>query len=149
MYLSQNFTLDEFIRSSTADRLGIDNNPEQFILPNLRRTAEGMEQVRSLLGNHPIRITSGFRSPELNNAVGSKSTSQHTRGLACDFLCPDYGLPEDIVHAIVKSKIEYDQCIFERMTRPGGINSWVHVSFTEKGRKQALVIDDKGTRAWA
>ena len=149
MYLSQNFSLGEFTHSDVALARGIVNDPPGSTLARLRRTAAGMEEVRFLLGDHPIRITSGYRCPELNKAVGSKPTSQHMTGSACDFVCPDFSLPEPIVRKIVGSKIQFDQCILECMTRPGGVRQWVHISFADVARKQALIIDDSGVRAWA
>ena len=138
MNLSPNFTLAEFCFSETASRKGIKNDPPALMYPTLKRTAEGMEQVRTLLG-HPIRVTSAYRSPELNTAVGSKGTSQHTLGEAVDFTCTAYGDPKAIVIAVMKSGIPFDQLIAE-------FSSWVHISFSAKNRKQVLTIDNNGTR---
>jgi zinc D-Ala-D-Ala carboxypeptidase len=141
MNLSEHFTLDEFCTSQTAARLGILNDPPLEVVSHLKRTAEGMEKVRSLLGNKPIHINSGYRSLKVNAAVGSKATSQHVTGQACDFICPSYGMPESIMKAIISSPIEYDQCILE-------FGQWVHISFTSSPRKQALIIDHSGTRGY-
>jgi zinc D-Ala-D-Ala carboxypeptidase len=141
MNLSEHFTLDEFCTSQTAARLGILNDPPLEVVAHLKRTAEGMEKVRSLLGDKPIHINSGYRSLKVNAAVGSKSTSQHVTGQACDFICPRYGTPEQIMKAIISSPIEYDQCILE-------FGQWVHISFTSSPRKQALIIDHSGTRGY-
>lgn len=138
MNLSPNFTLAEFTFSETAARKGINNDPPALMYATLKRTAEGMEQVRSLLG-FPIRITSGYRSPELNAAVGSKGTSQHTLGEAVDFTCAKYGDPKKIVTRIMNSDIKFDQLICE-------FDSWVHISFSDKNRRQVLTIDSHGTR---
>ena len=145
MKLSEHFDLAEFTASQTADRRGLDNTPPQHVIANLLVLAAGLEQVRSLLGNHPLTITSGYRSPAVNAAVGSKSSSQHLLGQAADFICPRYGSPADIMAAIVGSNIKYDQAISEFASNGGG---WVHISFSGRGRKQALVIDNKGTRAF-
>lgn len=141
--LSKYFTLEELIFSQTASRKNLDNNPTPEILENLKFLAEQMDRVREILG-HPIHVSSGYRSPEVNKAAGSKSTkSQHTQGLAMDFTCPGFGNPKKIVQAIINSGIEYDQVIHE-------FNSWVHISFVRKNaRKQALVIDSSGTRFFA
>jgi zinc D-Ala-D-Ala carboxypeptidase len=146
MKLSEHFTLDEFTASQTASRLGIDNTPPSYILPNINRVAQGMEKVRALLGA-PIAISSGYRCGELNKAVGSKTTSQHTTGSACDFICPQFGDPSAIVKKIVNSDIDYDQVIQEYSSKPG--TGWVHISFSDRNRKQALIIDQTGTRNYA
>ena len=145
MKLSEHFDLAEFTASQTADRRRLDNTPPQHVIANLLVLAAGLEQVRSLLGNHPLTITSGYRSPAVNAAVGSKPSSQHLLGQAADFICPRYGSPADIMAAIVGSNIKYDQAISEFASNGGG---WVHISFSGRGRKQALVIDNKGTRAF-
>jgi hypothetical protein len=139
MYLSTNFTLDEFTNSQTAERNGIDNTPPDSMLPTLRQTAYGLELVRTLLNNKPILISSGYRSPALNAAAGGAQGSQHLLGEACDFTCPTYGTPEQVVRAIVASKIPFDQVIHE-------FGRWVHISFGPRNRRQALTIDKMGTR---
>jgi hypothetical protein len=101
-----------------------------------------MEMVRELLGSKPISISSGYRSPALNAAVRGQISSQHQLGEACDFTCPSFGTPADIVKAIVASDVPYDQVIQE-------FNSWVHVSFSTRNRQQALIIDKNGTREFA
>ncbi len=146
MNLSEHFTLDEFTASSTAKSLGISNEPESYLYPNLMKTAYGMEEVRTLLGDKPIHINSGYRSPALNRAVGSKPTSQHISGCAVDFICPLFGTPSQIMERIVASDIGYDQCILE--TGSGGAK-WVHISFSDRNRKQALVITTEGTKEYA
>jgi zinc D-Ala-D-Ala carboxypeptidase len=142
MNLSPHFTLEEFTRSSTAQALGIANAPESYLYPALMKTAYGLEEVRSLLGDKPIHINSGYRSPALNKAVGSKPTSQHISGCAVDFICPLFGTPEQIVRKIVASPIAYDQVILEH----GNAAKWVHISFSDRNRKTALIIDAQGTR---
>lgn len=121
MSLSENFTLEEFTRSETAERLGIDNTPPGAIVEALRNTAEHMEIVRAALGGKRIRINSAYRCPALNAAVGSKPTSDHCKGWAVDFVCADFGTPEDICHRLVASDIRFKQLIFE--------HTWVHISF--------------------
>lgn len=145
MYLSTNFTLDEFTNSQTAERNGIDNTPPDSMLPTLRQTAYGLELVRTLLNNKPILISSGYRSAALNSAAGGAQGSQHLLGEACDFTCPAFGTPEQIVQAIVASKIPYDQVIQE-FYNPAKRTGWVHISFGPRNRRQALTIDKTGTR---
>lgn len=141
MNLSPNFHLSEFTTSQTAERRGIDNSPPPDVLEALKHTAQMMELVRSTLGK-PILVSSGYRSPELNRAVGGSATSQHTKGQAVDFTSPGFGTPREIVEAIRKTSIPYDQLILE-------FDRWVHISFAPSPRKQALVIDRNGTRALA
>ena len=138
MNLSAHFTLDEFTNSQTAARQGIDNTPSPDIVRTLQRTATGLELVRNLLGA-PILISSGYRSPALNKAVGGAANSQHMTGEAVDFTCPGYGTPAQIVADISHSIIPFDQVIVE-------FGRWVHISFSDKNRRQSLVIDGNGTR---
>ena len=102
MQLSQNFSLEEMTRSETAARRGLDNTPDAETIEHLRETAALLEQVRELLG-HPITITSGYRSLKVNSAIGSKPTSDHVLGYACDFVCPGYGDVTAVCHAIMDS----------------------------------------------
>jgi len=137
--LTPHFTLEEFTFSQTATRKGIDNTPHEGILDNLCILANGMEDVRNLL-NAPIYVSSGYRCPELNDLLGSKRTSQHTKGLACDFTSNAYGSPQIIFADIITSDIPYDQLILE-------FDRWIHISFVEDGgtpRKQALIINGEG-----
>jgi len=137
--LTPHFTLEEFTFSQTATRKGIDNTPHEGILDNLCILANGMEDVRNLL-NAPIHVSSGYRCPELNDLLGSKRTSQHTKGLACDFTSNAYGSPQIIFADIITSDIPYDQLILE-------FDRWIHISFVEDGgtpRKQALIINGEG-----
>ena len=142
MQISKHFTLSEFTHSQTAARLGIDNTAPAYVLPALQRTAQGLEQVRDLLGGKPIIVSSGYRSPALNKAIGSKATSQHTTGQAVDFTCPAFGTPREIVAVLVDSGIQYDQCLLE-------FSAWVHLSFADKPRGQTLIIDKTGTKPWS
>jgi len=130
--LSPHFTLAEFCASRRARELGIPNDPPAGLIPALRRTAEGMEDVRLLLGGQPIIPTSGYRSFRLNQAVGGVAeNSQHMAGEACDFVAPHYGPPRRVFEAVRDSQIDYDQLILE--------GSWVHISFIRRPRRQALI----------
>ena len=138
---SPHFSINELTFSETATRHGIDNTPNDNQLDNLFITAMEMENVRELLGNNFIHVSSGFRCLELNTLLGSRETSSHVRGLACDFTSRGYGTPNDIVSAIVDSNIPYDQVILE-------YDRWVHISFCEDEetpRRQALAINKTGT----
>ncbi len=129
MKLSPHFSLDEFTASQTATRRGIDNTPPPAVIETLKRTALGMEGIRAVLGA-PIIISSGYRSPVLNRSIGGAAKSQHVTGHAVDFICPGFGSPLEVCRTLVKSGIAYDQLIYE--------GTWVHVSFAEKPRKEAL-----------
>jgi zinc D-Ala-D-Ala carboxypeptidase len=141
MRLSPNFTLDEFVVSQTAARLGLDNTPPPEIMPALLKTAQGMEAVRVRLSHAPIAVSSGYRSQAVNKAVGGSASSQHTKGEAVDFICPRFGTPAEVVDAIKGSGIEFDQLILE-------FDRWVHISFTSQPRHMVLTIDAKGTRPY-
>ena len=144
MRLSENFSLEELTASETAARKGIDNTPSEEVIDNLKRLAAALQEVRALLNHRAILVSSGYRSPELNQAVGGSATSDHCKGLAADFICPSYGTPNDIVRAIAASDLSFKQVIRE-------FDRWVHLSIPEEGqepRKQALIIDREGTRAY-
>ena len=145
MNLSPNFALDELTASETAARHEIDNTPDQATIQNLTRLANALQEVRALLGNKVIIVSSGYRSPELNKKVGGSATSDHCKGLAADFICPSYGTPDEIVRVVMASAIPFKQVIRE-------FDKWVHFSIPEEGeapRKQALIIDKQGTRNYA
>jgi len=104
-----------------------------------------LEQVKTLLGGKPVMINSGFRSKAVNDSVGSRDTSQHRIGAAADIRVPGM-TPDEVVKAIMASDIGYDQIIRE-------FNSWTHISVPDMPsrppRKQALIIDKAGTRAYS
>lgn len=127
--LSSHFTLEEMVQSQTASRQDLDNTPPADILANLTATAGRMEAVRVLLG-HPLLISSGYRSPAVNAAVGGVATSAHVHGWAVDFICPPFGDPFAICMAIAASDIAFDQVIQE--------GTWVHISFAPTMRQALL-----------
>jgi len=143
--LTPHFTLEELTFSETAERNGWDNSPNDQELANLIRLADFLEQVKVVLGGKPIMISSGLRSKKVNDAVGSKDTSQHRLGCAADFKVPGM-TPDQIVKTIILSGISYDQVISE-------FGRWVHISVPTTvdtaPRRQALIIDKAGTRAFA
>ena len=139
MMLSPNFALSEFTESQTATRLGLDNDPPAELYETLKATARCMEDIRDLLGGKPVLISSAYRSPEVNKAVGGSANSQHTKGEAVDFTCPKFGTPRDIVTKIKDSPLLFDQLILE-------YDRWVHISFSTRNRRQVLIIDRNGTR---
>ena len=146
MYLSTHFTLDELTNSQTAARKGIDNTPDARAIEALKLTCYGMEEVRKELGDKPILISSGFRSSALNRAVGGQPGSQHLLGQAVDFTCPRYGTPAEIVRRLVDSAIQFDQCILEYFNPAAPSSGWVHLSFSDRNRRHALIIDKSGAK---
>jgi len=145
MNLTPHFTLEELTASETAERNGWDNNPNDQELANLTRLADFLEQVKVVLNGKPIIISSGLRTKKVNDAVGSKDTSQHRLGCAADFRVPGM-TPDQVVKAIVASGIGYDQVIRE-------FDRWTHISVPNSvdtsPRRQALIIDKAGTRPYA
>lgn len=143
MKLTENFSLEELTVSEIGVRKGLDNTPNATEIANLVRTAGLLEQVRALL-KKPIIVNSGFRSKAVNDAVGSKDTSQHRIGCAADIRVPGM-TPKEVVTAIIKAGIPYDQVIEE-------FASWTHISVPDSPsrppRKQALIIDRNGTRSF-
>ncbi len=145
MNLTPHFTLEELTASEAADRNGWDNTPNEQELANLKRLADFLEQVKVVLGGKPIMVNSAFRSKLVNDSVGSKDTSQHRIGCAADIRVPGM-TPDEVVKAVIASKIGYDQVIRE-------FDRWTHISVpnTEDAapRRQALIIDKSGTRTYA
>lgn len=136
MNLSRNFTLQELIKSDTAIRKGIDNNPNADQVEKLKLLCENILQpVRDHFGR--VTVTSCYRSPELCVAIGSSLTSQHTKAEAVDFEV--IGTDNAEVFDWIKDNLEYDQMILEFYT-PGEPNSgWVHCSYvSDSPRKQLL-----------
>jgi putative chitinase len=147
MVLSKHFTLEELTHTEHRE---FDNTPNSSEINNLKRVADLLEKVKTLLDGKPIMVNSAFRSAQVNAAVGSKDTSQHRVGCAADIRVP--GLtPDEVVKAIIASDIKYDQLIREFCTPEGG--GWTHISVPNNPsgtpRKQALIIDKQGTRAYS
>jgi hypothetical protein len=142
MNLTPHFSLEELTHT---DHREFDNTPNDKELANLVRLADFLEQVKAVLGGKPIMINSAFRSKQVNDAVGSKDTSQHRIGCAADIRVPSM-TPDQVVKAIIAAGIGYDQVIRE-------FDRWTHISVpnTEDTapRKQALIIDKAGTRAYS
>lgn len=134
MNLTDHFTLEEFVRSETADKLGIDNTPDLETITRLTITAQHLEEVRVALHGLPITISSGYRCPALNKAVGGVFYSAHTQGWAADILCPAFGTPHDVIKQIIAYGIKFDQCIIESSHDV----SWVHISFAPTMRQQIM-----------
>lgn len=129
--LSPNFSLAEMTHSATAARRGLSNKPTDYALGALRITAERMEAVRAMLGDKPISVLSGYRSPEVNKAVRGSKNSAHMSGLAVDFICPGFGTPREIVEHLAANLTGFDQVIEE-------FGEWVHIGFGPGSRHQVL-----------
>jgi uncharacterized protein YcbK (DUF882 family) len=141
MNLSEHFTLDELTHT---DHRTFDNTPNATEMANLVRLAALLEEVKTVLGGKPIIVNSGFRSKQVNDAVGSKDTSQHRLGCAADIRVPGV-TPNEVVKAVIESEIGYDQIIRE-------FDRWTHISIPNTAganpRRQALIIDRTGTRLY-
>ena len=133
MNLSRNFTLQELIKSDTAVRKGINNNPNAGQIEKLKALCENILQpVRDHFGR--VKITSGYRSVELCEAIGSSARSQHAKAEAADFEC--VGVDNAEVADWIKMNLETDQLILEFYT-PGEPNSgWIHCSWIPEGRRE-------------
>jgi hypothetical protein len=142
MNLSVHFTLEELTHT---DHREFDNTPNASEIANLIRLAGLLEDVKIALKGKPIMVNSAFRSKQVNDAVGSKDTSQHRVGCAADIRVP-YMTPDEVVRAVIAADLPYDQIIRE-------FDRWTHISVPntpgDKPRKQALIIDKAGTRPFA
>lgn len=133
--LSPHFSLEELV---ITQHRWIDNEPPPKAVEALVDTAKQMEAVRTLLGDRTITVSSGYRSPALNKAVGGSTISAHCKGYAVDFNCYRFGDPLAVCRAIVASDIKFDQIIEE--------GTWVHLSFDPRMRRQVLTKDGEGYR---
>lgn len=140
MRLTDNFTLEELVASTTAQRRGIDNTPSESVKQNLRLLAEKVLQpIRNEYG-HPITVTSGYRCVKLNTAVGGAKTSQHLTGCAADIKCA-YTSKAYLFRLIKKmvqtGKIHVGQLIWEY----GSVDepSWIHVSLPSATKRDQIL----------
>lgn len=143
MKLSKHFKLEEFTKSMTAQRKGIDNTPGAGDIKNLEDLCYCvLEPVRNKF-DKPLTITSGYRSEELCVAIGSKKTSQHAKGQAADFEIA--GVPNIKVAYWIANNCDFDQLILEYYKKDDPAAGWIHCSYNEKGnnRKQILTYDGK------
>jgi zinc D-Ala-D-Ala carboxypeptidase len=136
MQLSRNFSLQELIKSDTAIRKGIDNNPNSDQIEKLKLLCENILQpVRDHFGR--VKVTSGYRSVELCMAIGSSANSQHAKAEAADFEC--IGVDNAELSDWIKNNLDYDQLILEYYT-PGEPNSgWIHCSYIPEGRRASFL----------
>lgn len=141
MNLSKSFTLNELTKSQEALRLGIDNTPNEEQILNLKILCEKILQpVRDFYGM-PVSISSGFRSPELCNAIGSSSTSQHTRGEAADFEI--FSIANKTLAEFIVSNLDFDQCILEFWTPSDPNSGWIHCSYNDSGNRKSYLSAQK------
>lgn len=142
MNLSPHFTLEEL---TFTDHRELDNTPSAEVIVNLTRLAEFLERVKVLLGGKAIMVNSAYRSPAVNEAVGSKPSSQHCLGCAADIRVPGM-TPDEVCKALIASNLPFDQLIRE-------FDRWTHISVpsrvSELPRNQTLIIDRNGTRPYA
>jgi zinc D-Ala-D-Ala carboxypeptidase len=142
MNLTEHFTLEEL---TITDHREFFNEPNPSERANLQRLAELLEQVKVAIGGKPVMVNSAFRCKEVNDAVGSKDTSQHRVGCAADIRVPGM-TPDQVVKAIMAADLAYDQLIRE-------FDRWTHISITNdpkgKPRGQVLIIDRQGTRLYS
>ena len=140
--MTPHFTLEELTHT---DHRTLDNTPNETELANIQRLAEFLEEVKALLGGRPVMVNSAFRSKLVNDAVGSRDTSQHRLGTAVDIRIPEL-TPDQVVQTIIASGLAYDQIIRE-------FDRWTHISIPNTPeaapRRQALIIDKSGTRPYA
>ena len=139
--MTPHFSLAEL---TVTDHREFKNEPNPSEIANLQRLAELLEQVKIAIGGKPVMVNSAFRSKQVNDAVGSKDTSQHRLGCAADIRVPGMA-PDAVVKAVIAAGLAYDQLIRE-------FDRWTHVSITNdpqgKPRGQVLIIDRQGTRPY-
>ena len=137
MQLSKNFTMAAFVKSDTATKLRIDNTPQGEHLENAKALFENVVQaVRDHFG--PTVINSGYRSPELNDAVGGSATSQHCKGEAVDIEVPS--VPNGDLAEWIRDNLDFDQLILEFYTPGIPDSGWVHVSYKTDGSNRKSVL---------
>lgn len=138
MKLSEHFRLSEFTESQTATRNDIDNTPSDKEIKALKALCENvLEKIRANFG--VVRVSSGFRSKQLNKAIGGSATSQHTKGEAADIEVPS--ISNQVLAEWISENCSFDQLILEfHDPHKGPASGWVHVSWVaaDKNRKQVL-----------
>jgi hypothetical protein len=143
--LSEHFTFSELTASTTATRLGLRNVPDGPALYQLAKLAEMLERVRALLGV-PITVTSAYRSPAVNKAVGGRTSSDHLKGMAADIVAPRFGNAYQVASAIAPhiSTLGVGQLLLEGVAG----KQWVHLSIdpVDKPVNRILTITDSGVK---
>ena len=142
MVMTPHFSLAEFTKSQTALRMGINNDPPEHVKARLKILAQKvLEPVRNHFGK-PVRISSGYRCLELNEVVGSKSTSQHIHGFAADFEIP--GVANIEVARWMVKELDFDMVLLEFYNKKDPAAGWVHCSYLgENNRQKVLTYNGK------
>lgn len=142
MQLSENFTLQEFIKSQTATRLNIDNNPSEPHLENMRELATNILQpVRNHFGS--IKISSGYRSKSLNKAIGGSTRSQHSKGQAADFEATLNSISNYDVATWIVENLNFDQLILEFHDADEPKSGWIHCSYNKSNNRGSILSAKK------
>jgi zinc D-Ala-D-Ala carboxypeptidase len=137
MQLTENFSLAEMIKSETALRHGLDNTPPAEVIDNLRTLCEQVLQPLRTAYGRGIKVNSGYRSPDVNAAVGGSRTSDHCRGQAADIEIP--GIPNYDLAKYIEQYFNFTQLILEFYTPGIPDSGWVHVSYNPADlKKQSL-----------
>ena len=141
MKLSDNFSLAELIKSQTAERCNIDNNPDKEHIVSLEKLCDNILQPVRDYFQKPVMISSGYRSPELSQKIGSSSRSQHCKGQAADFEIP--GVSNKELADFINDNLAFDQVILE-FHDPDEINSgWVHASYVDDRNRSEYLLAEK------
>jgi len=141
MKLSDNFSLAELIKSQTAERCNIDNNPDKEHIVSLEKLCDNILQPVRDYFQKPVMISSGYRSPELSQKIGSSSRSQHCKGQAADFEIP--GVSNKELADFINDNLDFDQVILE-FHDPDEINSgWVHASYVGDANRSEYLLAEK------
>lgn len=136
MNLTPHFTLEELCYSRTAQKLRIDNTPNNTHIQNLKFLATKILEPLRIFAQQPIHINSGFRTPALNNAIGGARNSQHMKGEAADIRIPDITIGQQLF-TYIRDNLNYDQLIWEHNKYN---NYWIHVSIKRNGKNRKQVI---------
>ena len=134
MKLTENFSINELTKSQTAERKGIDNTPGTEHQENLKKLCENVLQPVRDHFEQVVSVSSGYRSPELCTAIGSKSTSQHAKGEAADFEI--FGVSNKALADYINSELHYDQLILEYSKESDPNSGWVHCSYSESSNRR-------------
>ena len=147
MQLSGHFSLSELTKSQTAERKGISNKPTLEHIENLTELCTHILEPTRRNFSKPMVITSGYRSEELCEAIGSKTTSQHAKGEAADFEM--FGLDNKSLAKYIKNNLIFDQLILEFYKNDDPASGWVHCSYSkEENRKESLLYNGKEYTQW-
>ena len=134
MQLSENFSLLELTKSQTAERKDIDNTPSPEHQENLKLLCTHILQPVRDHFERVVSVSSGYRSPELCTAIGSKTTSQHAKGQAADFEI--FGVSNKALADYIDSELHYDQLILEYWKESDPNSGWVHCSYSESNKRR-------------